>query len=182
VAAAESQPVAGPGGVKVVLKVSSEDDHSKNSHQCLATFELLVSSGGGEAQVVDLNMSDDDYGRSLTLDLSGFSRDGGRILGIMSEGGKYPSATLFEYEVGKGPAKLVDLRAQLPGIGGKRCDARFQVMGTIEGGGIVVDVAGDEKSEKPCKGAGKWVFEAFGHRPKRLADGVKAAGLYGAVE
>jgi hypothetical protein len=46
--AVESQPVAGPSGVKVVLKVSSEDDHSKNSHQCLATFELLVSSGAAK--------------------------------------------------------------------------------------------------------------------------------------
>jgi hypothetical protein len=129
--------------------------------------------------VVDLNMSDDDYGRSLTLQLGGISEDGRRMLGIMSEGAKYPSSTLFDYEIGKGPAKLADLRAQLPGIGDRRCDVRFQLMGTTEGGGIVVDVAQNEKSEKPCKVAGKWVFDASGRRPQRLTAGVRVAALLG---
>jgi hypothetical protein len=180
VAAVETQAVAWPGSVKAVLKVSSGDDHSKNSHQCLATFELLVSSGSGEAQVVDLTMSDDDYGRSLMLNLSGITPDGKRILGIISEGEKHPSATLFEYEIGKGPAKLIDLRAQLPVIGAEWCEARFQVMGTTEGGGVVVDVTRDETSEKPCKVVGKWVFEVSGHRPQRLREGMRVVGLYGA--
>src|SRR6266581_9348661 len=36
IAAAQTQPLAGPGGASAQLKVSTADDHSKNSHECNA--------------------------------------------------------------------------------------------------------------------------------------------------
>ena len=37
-AAAQTAAVPGPGGVTALLKVASEDDHSKNSHACMGLY------------------------------------------------------------------------------------------------------------------------------------------------
>jgi hypothetical protein len=96
IAVTETQPVRGPSGTSAVLKVSTSDDHSKNSHLCNAEYQLLfMPAGGGAPVVADLLTADDDYGRSLSLRLDGFSQDGNQIFGIFSERGKKNSHIPF---------------------------------------------------------------------------------------
>jgi hypothetical protein len=77
---AQTQPVRGPAGSSAILKVSSSDDASKDSHQCSADYQLLVTPATGETPTtVDFLSSDGDYGRSLSVRLDGFSQDGGRF-------------------------------------------------------------------------------------------------------
>src|ERR1700676_680398 len=81
-AATETQAVRGPSGTAAVLKVSTSDDHSKNSHQCSANYQLLITPAAGGCPVaVDVLTADDAYGRTLSLHLDGFTRDGKRVLG-----------------------------------------------------------------------------------------------------
>src|SRR5690348_17167418 len=86
IATAQTKPVRGPGATVAVLKVSTEDDHSKDSHLCMADYKLLITRSSDQPQSVDLLSSDDEWGRSLSIQLSGFSNDGKRILGMFSEG------------------------------------------------------------------------------------------------
>src|SRR5579863_5175565 len=75
IASAETQPAHGPSGATAVLKVSTSDDHSKDSHDCNADYKLAVTPSPGGAPVeVDFLASDGDYGRSLSLRLAGFSQ------------------------------------------------------------------------------------------------------------
>jgi hypothetical protein len=171
----QTQAVRGPGGVAAVLKVSTEDDHSKDSHLCNADYQLLLTSAdGGAPRVVDFLTSNGDWGRGLSLHLSGFSQDGKRVLGILTEGGKYASTTLIDYHDDGGPVQLIDLRMSFKAVGATSCSPTFEVAGTTAGGGIVVEVG----SAKPCAAGGRWVVDSSGGKPKRLAPGAAVLELY----
>jgi hypothetical protein len=101
IATAETESLRGPLGVVVVLKVSSDDDHSQNTHLCEADYTLLVTHADRGAVVpVDLLTTDDDWDRTLSLTLSGFAHDGKRVFGVLAEKGKHPSTVLFAYDTG----------------------------------------------------------------------------------
>src|SRR5258705_10281240 len=166
-AAIQTQPVSGPGGIAAMLKVSTEDDHGKNSHLCTATYQLLLVSGtGGAPHVVDVLSSDDDYSRSLSLRLSGFSQDGKRVLGIFSEGGKHPFTTLFDYHTSDGKVELIDITGQFPPIMAGSSSPPLQVAGPTGPGAIVFGL----NSPNQC-GSSHWLDDSSGSRPHRLAKG-----------
>jgi len=94
-----------------VLKVSTADDHGTNSHDCNAEYQLLfLPAGARAAVVVNLLTSDAEYDRIISLRLDGFSQDGKRVFGVLSEVGKYPATTLFVYSTADGRVQLMDLR------------------------------------------------------------------------
>ncbi len=139
IAAAQTQPLAGPGGASAQLKVSTADDHSKNSHECNAEYQLLITpAGGGPPVVVDLNASDAEYDRIISLRLDGFSQDGKRIFGILSEAGRFPSTTLFDYGTTNSKARLIDLTKLF--LGTAWCSTTFDVIGTTESGAIALEL------------------------------------------
>src|SRR5260370_27405237 len=77
---AQTPAVRGPAGVSAVLKVSGVDDHSKNSHDCMAQYQLSVlPDGGGEAVVADILTSYGEWGRKPSLPLDGFTQDGNQV-------------------------------------------------------------------------------------------------------
>jgi hypothetical protein len=173
-AAIQTQPVPGPGGVVAVLRASSEDDRSKNSHLCNAKYQLLISGPGGSQRVADLLTSDDDYGRTLSLRLSGFSQDGKRILGIVSEGGKHPFTTLFDYHTSDGKAQLTDITEQFAPVMAANCSSMFEVIGTTKTGAIVLEM----NSAARCASNRRWLLDSSRNRPRRLSQGTKILSLY----
>ena len=175
IATAQTQPVRGPAGVSAVLKVSSADDHSKNAHLCNAEYQLLVmSAAGGTPTVVDLLTTDDDYYRSLSLRLDGFSKNGKRILGIFSESGKHPSTTLFDYHTADGKVQLVDVSKQFAHIAAAKCGPTFAVIGTTESGAIVVEL----DSPTQCASNGRWLLNSTSSKPQRLPQNASILTLY----
>jgi hypothetical protein len=139
VAPAETQPVRGPGGAMAVLKVSSTDDHSKNSHECSAEYQLLFKPPSASAPlVVDLLITDAEYGRNLMLQLEGFSQDGKHVFGIFSEDGKYANSSLFDYDTTARQVQIIDLTKLF--FGSQQCRTTFSVMGTSENGVIAVEL------------------------------------------
>jgi hypothetical protein len=175
IAATQTQPVHGPSGAAAVLKVSTSDDYGKDSHLCNAEYQLLFTPAGGRAPVVvDLLTADDDYGRSLSLRLDGFSRDGKRILGIFSESSKRTATFLFEYDTANGNVQLVDLSKQFAHIVAASCSETFDVIGTSETGAIILEL----NSVKPCAANGRWMFDRASSKPLRLPPGTSILGLY----
>ena len=175
IAATETQAVRGPRGATAVLKVSTADDHSKNSHDCMADYKLVVTPATGSAPVeVDFLSSDGDYGRTLSLRLAGFSQDGKRVLGILAEGGKYSTTFLFDYHVGDAQAPIVDLQAQFKRVAPPGCNQTLEVIGTTANGAIVLE----SNSEKACGSSRRWLVDAAGSKAQPLPQSSAILALY----
>jgi hypothetical protein len=171
----QTQPLRGPSGVTAVLKVSTADDHSKNSHDCNAEYQLLLQpANAGKPIVVDLITSDAGYDRGLSLRLEGFSQDGKRVFGILSETGKYPSTTLFVYNFGDGQVQLIDLRMQFAHMVAANCSVTFEVIGTTQSGAIALELTSAEK----CSPDSRWLLNPARSRPEHLSENVSLLSLY----
>ena len=165
----ETQAVRGPNGATAVLKVSTTDDHSKNSHDCMADYKLAVTPATGGAPVeIDFLASDGDYGRTLSLRLAGFSRDGKRVLGSLAEGGKYSTTLLFDYHAGDAQVPLVDLKMQFARVAPLGCSQILEVIGTTPNGAMVVE----SNSEKACGSSRRWLVGAAGSKAQPLPQGA----------
>jgi hypothetical protein len=176
IAATETQAVRGPNGAAAVLKVSTSDDHSKNSHDCMADYKLVVTAATGSAPVeIDFLASDGDYGRTLSLRLAGFSQDGKRVLGILAEGGKYSTTLLFDYHAGDAQVPLVDLKMQFARVAPPGCGQTLEVIGTTAGGAIVLE----SSSEKACGSSRRWLVDPAGSKAQPLPPKVTVVGLFG---
>ena len=175
IAAAETQEVRGPRGASAVLKVSTADDHSKNSHDCMADYKLVVTPATGSAPVeVDFLSSDGDYGRTLSLRLTGFSQDGKRVLGILAEGGKYSTTFLFDYHLGDAQAPIVDLQAQFKRVAPPGCSQTLEVIGITANGAIALE----SNSEKACGSSRHWLVDAAGSKAQPLPQSSAILPLY----
>jgi hypothetical protein len=163
--AAQTPPVRSPSGTEAVLKVISGDDYGKNTHLCLAQYKLLVMRGpGGDPQEVDLDASDGEWDRTLTVHLSGFSQDGKKLYGVLSEGGATPLAQLFSYDLAGGKVRIVDLRKESARIAGDHCQTLADVIGTTDAGAAVVMLA----SPTDCIRPSRWLLAADADRLQPL--------------
>ena len=175
IAATETQAVRGPAGATAMLKVSTADDHNKNSHECNADYKLVVTPAtGGDPVEVDFIASDGDYGRNLSLRLAGFSQDGKRVLGILAEGGKYPTTLLFDYHAGDAQVPLVDLKMQFARVARPGCIQTLEVIGTTASGAIVVE----SNSERACGSSRRWLVDAAGRKAQPMPLSVSVLSLY----
>ena len=173
-ASIQTQPLPGPDGTVVVLKVSSADDHSKESHQCSADYQLLIARDATDVPaVVDLLSSVADYGRTLSMRLDGFSQNGERLYGILSEDGRYPSIILFEYDTAAGTVQLVDLKEQFAHIVNRNCSTTFDVIGNTEKGAIVLEL----NSANGCAPSSRWLLTSANSRVQPLPPGPTVHSL-----
>ena len=177
--AAQTEAATGPDRMTVMLRISSVDDASKNSHLCNGHYELKVSRpGGGEPQTGDLLTSNDDYGRELSGRLSGVSKDGKHVLGILRESGKHGIMFAFDYQLSDGAVQLIDLKEKIAGMANGNC-GEAAVFGTTVTGGIVVEVRARTKAGKPCAANGRWMVDGSGRKAQRVAPGAAVVRLYG---
>lgn len=177
--AAQTEATKGPDGTTVVLRVSSADDASKNSHLCSAHYELTISRpGGSEAQTGDVLTSNDDYGRELSGRLSGFSKDGKHVLGILRESGKHGILFAFDYRLIGGAVQLIDLKEKIAGMANGNC-GEAAVFGTTTMGGMVVEVMAGTRAGKPCAATGRWMVDGSGRKAQRVASAAAVERLYG---
>lgn len=163
-AATQTQPLRGPGRLVAVLKVSSADDHGKNTHLCNAEYVLLITSGTGAARAVNLLTTNAEWGRTLSLKLDGFARNGKQVFGVLTERGKYPSTVLFDYDTAADKVQIIDLEARFAHIVKARCNTTFGVLGTTDSGAIVVGLS----SAKACEAQGRWLTDFTGDSVHRL--------------
>jgi hypothetical protein len=152
----QTQAVRGPGSV-AVLKVSAEDDHSKDSHSCLATYKLLITSASADSpSQVEVLASDSDWDRNISLQLSGYTHDGKRILGMLTEGGPTPMQQIFDYNMDDGTVRLFDVIKLASHAAPAKCLPNTEVVGTVESGAIVARL----NTGKNCGNATRWLFNS----------------------
>lgn len=175
ITATQTQAVRGREGTTAVLKVSSEDDHSKNSHDCKAEYQLFMMPGrAGTPVVVDILRTDAGWDRNLSLRLNGFSQNGQRVFGVLSEDGTFPSTTLFDYDTADGELRLVDLKKRFAHIAAAKCTATFDVIGTTAAGTIVLEL---NFTKCPAPN-GRWLLSPAGEKVQRLPPDASFVSLY----
>jgi hypothetical protein len=164
-ATTQTKAVVGPAGVTALLKVYSADDHSKNSHDCKADYTLVITPAdgiGGEG----FFSSDADWGRRLSVHLDGFSQDSKHVLGIVSEGGKYSFAMVFDYDRTIHNANVIGIQRGLMHLRAAKCGTAFAVAGITDTGGIVLE----PNSTNPCRGDHRWLLDQTGKLQNLVQD------------
>jgi hypothetical protein len=177
IATAQTQPVRGPAGIVAVLKVSTEDDHSKDSHSCMADYQLVITrDAASKPEPAELLLSDSEWGRSLSLQLSGFSHDGKRILGTVAEGGATPMRQVFDYSTDDGLVRSFDLPKLAGHMTTAKCLINTQVIGTSENAAIVIQL----RSGKYCAHTSRWLLNSAKGPLRRVPKKAMVLELYGA--
>jgi hypothetical protein len=172
---AQTPAVRGPAGVSAVLKFSGADDQSKHSHDCIAQYQLAVQQdGGGAALVADILTSYGDSGRKLSLHLDGFTPDGKRVFGIISESGRAPDSTLFDYNTADGKVQLFDIAKARRQIPTSKCGTEAAVSGTTDAGDIVIG------PDPPGKCPNRWLFDPASTMLRKLPEGKSVVALFSA--
>jgi len=178
IASTQTQPMQGPAGVTAVLKVSTEDDHGKNTHLCQADYQLVIIRGAASEPAVEVMASDDAWDRRISLRLSGFSRDGKHIFGTISEKGDTPMEMLFDYETPNKKIHVLEPAKLIAGRVPRGCVARTEVAGTTEGDDIVLQM----NFTGNCAPAGRWRLNSDSGRMRRLANTDAVSDLFDAAD
>jgi hypothetical protein len=176
--ATESRSRTGPGGVVAVLRVHSEDDHNKNSHECEAHYMLRITLPDGRDGAAGLippmgfASSVAEWGRRLSVHLDGFSNDGQHVFGVISESGKHSFVQVFDF---KRDGSHVDVQIQqaLSYLKAANCGTSFAVAGTINSGEIVLE----PNTANRCRVDHRWVLNRAG-KLRELAKNESLMPLY----
>jgi hypothetical protein len=170
----ETARAAGPDGTGAALVISSDDDHSKESHACMATYELVVTDATGQRRSDVLEMSDAEYGRGLIARISGFSADGQRVFGLLVESGRYANAALMVYDVKRRTSQLLDLDNQFKGTEAAHCGSATEVVGTTGDGAIVLQVT----PAGTCRARSRWIVDESHGSARPLPRGAPVSRLF----
>jgi len=173
-ASTRSRAVSGPAGVSAVLIVASSDDHGKNSHGCMADYSLLITPSDG-VSADRFFASDGEWGRRLSVDLDGFSRDGKHVFGLISENGKFSFVRVFDYDKTAHHAEVIDVQQALAHLKAAKCSA-YAVAGTTDAGAIVLE----PNTASDCRGYHRWQLDRTG-KLGNLARGAPFLSLYEAA-
>ena len=159
---AESKDQPGPDGVVAILVVHSEDDHGKNTHDCMATYTLRITfpdgrHAAGLTPPMDFTASDGEWGRRLSVHLDGFSKDGKHIFGVISEGGKHSFVQVFDFRR-DGSHSEIQVKSGLARLRAVTCGTSFAVAGTNGNGDLVLE----PNTENRCRGDHRWTLDKEG--------------------
>jgi len=169
-------PVFGPEAVVTFLRIYSEDDHSKNTHWCQAEYQLIILPFVGQsAEIVPLLSSDGDWGRRLTAHIDGFSRDGKRIFGVISEAGGYRA--VFGYSRATRRTSLIDLKDAVRNLKAAKCGTGFAVAGTTKAGGILLE----PRTTDQCRETHRWIIDPSTGKLQPQQQGISFETLYGVL-
>jgi hypothetical protein len=76
-------------GLRVALKVHTEDDHSKNSHQCESDYTLMIVRPDGTSTENQMYSAIDNWGRPIKFWVDGFASRGHKVIATTIEGGSW---------------------------------------------------------------------------------------------
>src|SRR5271170_3227629 len=69
----QTEAVRSSAGFTVALTMNADDDHSKNSHECMANFAFQVTRPDGTSSVLGFLSSNDKWDRPLVFRIEGYS-------------------------------------------------------------------------------------------------------------
>lgn len=76
-------------GLRVALKVHTEDDHAKNSHECESDYTLVIVRPDGTSTESQRYSVIDNWGRPIEFWIDGFASKGHKLIATTIEGGSW---------------------------------------------------------------------------------------------
>ena len=138
----------------------------------MADYKVVIQSAGdGSPVITDLLSSDGDWGRRLSVQMAGFSKDGQRVFGIIAEGSSTPSTMVFEYHSSSRSVELFDMTSALKQMAAARCGTSAVIAGTTKTDAVVLE-------PNPASQCGiRWLFDPAIKRFRRLPGGQSVQSL-----
>jgi hypothetical protein len=179
---AQTVPLRSRAGFTAMLKMHSEDDHSKNSHLCEADYALQLSRPAGSANPpFEFYGGDDDWDRPITFRIDGFSQDGHDVFVVILDGAYPGSVYTMDYDMSSGSiARDVSLDRHFTRRLSRACAATLHIAGTSAGLMVLGSTAKDgcRRAElwqlSPNKDRGGLVLPEY---PKQLSPGTRITTL-----
>jgi hypothetical protein len=150
----QTPPLRLPAGGTIVLKISSADDRAKDSHECMADYQLIVTASGKAPRTIPVESSDARWSRSLSAHLDGISADRKRVFGILTEGGEFAYSQLFSYDLVSGKVTTSELIYDRELLAPAGCSNGLTVLGMTDEGVVVV-----EPRDPACAAGHRWMVD-----------------------
>jgi hypothetical protein len=156
----QTAAVRSSAGFTVVLTMSADDDHGKNSHQCEAEYSLDITRPDGASSAFRFFSSDDQWDRPLGFRVEGFSQDGKHVFIFISEGSYPADITVGEYDITSSPppggwvneVKGAMLAAPFTRRLSRNCAATLHIIGTTPVGYIALGT----EAKDGCASVERW--------------------------
>lgn len=156
----QTAAVRSSAGFTVVLTMSGDDDHSRNSHQCEAEFSLNITRPDGTSLAFKFFSSDDRWDRPLAFRVEGFSPDGKHVFIFISEDSYPADITVGQYDITASPppggwlneVKGAMLAAPFTRRLSRNCAATLHIIGTTPVGYIVLGT----EAKDGCASVERW--------------------------
>src|ERR1039457_1751276 len=172
----QTAAVRSSAGFTVVLTMSADDDHSKNSHQCEVEFSLNIIRPDGTSSASKFFSSDDQWDRPLAFRLEGFAPDGKHVFIFISEGSYPAEITVGEYDITSSLPPggwLNEVRGAMLGAPftrrlSRNCAATLHIIGTTPVGYIVLGT----EAKEGCASVERWQLT---HNKRVMRGNLRAA-------
>jgi len=115
----------------------AEDDHAKDSHNCMSDYFFTVTRADGTSVRRDITSVDDSYGRAIRFWVDGFADTGQRVIATILD----PAYSLIDYDLRTGEISELDIAPSFLNRLGNACRNRFGVSG-VSRGYVVVTTGG----------------------------------------
>lgn len=149
----QTAPLRSAAGFTVILKMQSDDDHSKNSHQCMAEYALEITRPDGSSKSFQPLASDAEWGRPLNFRVEGFSNGGSHVLILLVEGNYPQSLAAIEFDMSsEHSVKSLNLDPSFTRRLSSNCAATLHIIGTTPAGYIVLGT----ETKDGCIRAERW--------------------------
>jgi hypothetical protein len=137
---AQTAPLRSSAGFTAMLKMHSEDDHSKNSHLCEADYSLQISRPDGSANPpFGFFGDDDDWERPIAFRIDGSSRDGHHVFVVILDTAYPGSIYMMDYDMSLGSiSREVSLDRHFTRHLSRACAATLHIAGISPKGLMVL--------------------------------------------
>jgi hypothetical protein len=137
---AQTAPLRSGAGFRAVLKMHSEDDHSKNSHLCETRYSLQISRPDGSANPsFDFFGGDDHWDRPIAFRIDGFSPEGHHVFVVILDGAYPGSIYTMDYDMSSSSiSKEVSLDRHFTRRLSRACAATLHIAGISPKGLMVL--------------------------------------------
>jgi hypothetical protein len=152
----QTDAVQNASGVRVVLRMHTDDDHTKQLHWCASEYELLIMRSGGIAIKTGWNNGNEaEWERPIDFRVEGFSDDDQRAVTLVREGGRDPMVEVLVFGLGErtaGSDADYTLSSRFLRSLGMACVASLEVKGLTKDGQVVIAT----NPEAGCNGQMTW--------------------------
>lgn len=134
-----SESLSNSAGLRVALKVNTQDDHAKNSHQCESDYTLIVVHPDGTSSENQMYSVIDNWGRPIRFWIDGFAFGGHKVVATAIDGGNWQLLVYDLNELNHAP-EVYELAKEFLRALSPSCRDSLRAVGVTQEGDPVIAV------------------------------------------